>query len=167
MSLQTRISELITAIGADIKNLVTTRGTMAALTTTEKGSLVGALNELKGAIDALEAGSGAINDATTGPSTTWSSEKINTEIDGAIAALVDGAPEALDTLRELADALGGQDGAIENLLTAVGNRLRFDDVQTLTAQQKVQGNANLGSLSLVQSGDPETDLVALYNTAKA
>lgn len=167
MSLQTRLSALITAIGADIKNLSDTRGTMASLTTTEKSNLVGALNELKAAIDALEAGSGAISDGTTGTSTTWSSTKINTEIVNAINALVDGAPTALNTLLELATELQAQDTAVDGLVTAVANRVRFDAAQTLDSTQKAQANTNIGSLSLVNSGDPETDLAALYTAAKA
>lgn len=167
MSLQTRLAELITAIGADINNLLTTRGTMASLTTTEKTNLVGALNELDAAIDALEAGSGAINDSATGTETTWSSSKISTSIDAAITALVDGAPGALDTLAELATELADQDSVAAALTTAVANRVRFDAAQTLDSTQKAQGNTNLGSLSLVQSGDPETDLAALYTAAKA
>ena len=167
MSLQTRLSELITAIGADISGLVTTRGTMASLTTTEKTNLVGALNELKAAIDAVEAGSGAIDDGVTGTGTTWSSTKIDASITAAINALVAGAPTALDTLAELATELADQDSVAAALTTAVGNRVRFDAAQTLDSTQKAQANTNMGSLSLVNSGDPETDLAALYTTAKA
>ncbi|MGH8073656.1 MAG: hypothetical protein ACREO4_06235 [Lysobacter sp.] len=167
MSLQTRLAELITAVGTDISNLLTTRGTMASLTTTEKTNLVGALNELKAELGTLAEGSGAINDAATSTETTWSSSKIDTSITAAIAALVDGAPGALDTLAELATELNDQDSVAAALTTAVGNRLRFDAAQTLDSTQKAQGNTNLGSLSLVQSGDPETDLAALYTAAKA
>lgn len=167
MSLQTRLGELITAIGTDIAGLLATRGTMASLTTTEKGNLVGALNELKAEIEALEAGSGAIDDGTTGLSTTWSSTKIDQSITDAITALVNGAPGALDTLSELATALEDESDAVAALTSALANRLRFDAAQTLDSTQKAQGNANLGSLSLVQAGDPETDLAALYTAAKA
>lgn len=167
MSLETRLSELITAVGTDIKSLIATRGVMANLTTVEKTNLVGALNELKAAVDAVEAGSGAINDAATGLDTTWSSTKISAEITASITALVDGAPAALDTLLELANELTAQDSALDGLLTSLASRVRFDAAQTLTAPQKVQANANMGSLSLEQSGDPETDLAALYTAAKA
>lgn len=167
MSLQTRLSELISAIGADIATLTATRGTMASLTTTEKTNLVGALNELKAEIDALAAGSGAIDDGVTGTSTTWSSQKITNDITAAVNALVDGAPGALDTLNELATELADQDSAIGAITTALSNRVRFDAAQTLDTTQKAQANTNIGSLSLVQSGDPETDLVALYTAAKA
>lgn len=165
MSLQTRLSELITAIGADIRGLLNTRGTMAALTTTEKSNLVGALNELHTLIGG-SSGAG-INDAVTATDSTWSSSKIDATVTAAIAALVDGAPTALDTLSELATELADQDSVAAALTTAIGNRVRFDAAQTLDATQKAQANTNMGSLSLEQSGDPETDLAALYTTAKA
>ena len=46
MSLQTRLNELITAIGTDIKALISDQGNLAALNTTAKGSLVAAINEI-------------------------------------------------------------------------------------------------------------------------
>lgn len=167
MSLQTRLAELITAIGTDINALLTTRGTMASLTTTDKTNLVAALNEVKVIADSAAGGGAAINDAVTATDTTWSSSKISDSIGAAITALVDGAPDLLNTLKELADELSDQDSVAAALTTAVANRVRFDAAQSLDAPQKVQGNANLGSLSLLQAGDPETDLAALYATAKA
>lgn len=167
MSLISRVTDLINEIGPDIKALQTTRGTMASLTTTEKSNLVGALNELKSALDAVAAGSGAISDGTTSTSTTWSSTKISTQISSAISDLVNGAPTALDTLKELADELSSQGSAASALTIAVGNRVRYDAAQTLDGTQKAQANTNIGSLSLANSGDPDTDLAALYATAKA
>lgn len=167
MTLQTRLSDLITAIGTDIKGLLTTRGTMASLTTTEKTNLVGALNELKDLIDGISGGGAEIDDDNTASGTTWSSSKISTQISAAITALVDGAPGALDTLNEIAEQLGDDESAISGLLTAVGNRVSYADAQSLDATQKAQANANIGSLSLANAGDPDTDLVALYTTAKS
>lgn len=42
--------------------------------------------------------------------------------DQKVADLVDGAPEALDTLKELADALNQNEGAIEGLLEQIGTK---------------------------------------------
>ena len=47
MSLRTGITALAQAIGADIKALFAGQGTLSSLATTEKTSLVGAINELK------------------------------------------------------------------------------------------------------------------------
>jgi hypothetical protein len=162
--LASSVSTLAQAIGADIKTLTSGQGTLSALSTTAKGSLVAALNELKTAIDAIVLTS-LISDAATGTTSdtavTWSAYKIKSQVDGAIAALINSAPAALDTLKELADALGSQDSAITNLLTAVGNRVRIDADQTLTTDQLAQVWENIGL------GDPTLDLAGAYNTAKA
>ena len=47
MSLRTGITALAQAIGTDIKALFSGQGTLSSLATTEKASLVGAINELK------------------------------------------------------------------------------------------------------------------------
>lgn len=163
---ETRLRELATAIGTDVKLLTGKIGDLATLSTTAKNSLVAALNELKTAVDNA-AGAPEVNDAATNTTNTWSSQKISDQITAAISALTTGAPTALDTLNELAAAIGDDANFASTITTALGNRLRFDAAQTLTAPQKVQGNANLGSVSLVQVGDPDADLVAAYNTAKA
>lgn len=160
MSLQTRLTELISAIGADINELVTSRGSLAALTTTEKTNLVAALNEVRTL--ALSAGGDgvAIDDNATGPDAAWSAQKVAAEITAAIDRLVDGAPAALDTLQELADALQDQESAAAALTQAVANRVRFDAAQSLTPQEQAQACGNIGV------GDPDVDLAALYVSAK-
>lgn len=63
----------------------------------------------------------------------------------AVAAVIDSAPAALDTLNELAAALGDDANYSTTVSTALGNRLRVDvNNQSLTSTQ--QGNAltNLG-----------------------
>ncbi|KPU83531.1 hypothetical protein JI58_08495, partial [Marinosulfonomonas sp. PRT-SC04] len=52
------------------------------------------------------------------------------DIDAAIAALLDGAPGALDTLNELATALGDSDNAMAAIITQLGLKL---DATTYTA----------------------------------
>ena len=47
-----------------------------------------------------------INDTSTSAGATWSSQKINTAINNAVSSLVNGAGTTLDTLKELAGALG-------------------------------------------------------------
>lgn len=86
-------------------------------------------------------------------------------VDTSVAALRTelraGAGAALDTFAEVAAQLGADETAAAALSTAVGNRVRYDAAQTLTTPQKAQACANLGV------GDPEQDLLAAYNTAKA
>jgi hypothetical protein len=80
---------------------------------------------------------------------------------------VGGAGAALDTLKELADALNNDPSFATTIATQIANRVRFDDAQVLTAPQKAQARANIGAQSAAAIGDPDRDLVADYNTAKA
>ena len=154
---QERITALAQAIAADIKRLTTNEGTLTALTTTDKTSLVNAINELKSSI----ANATNINDTSTSKSATWSSDKINTSINNAVSALVNGAGTTLDTLKELANALGNDANFSTTIATQMGKRVRVDAAQTFTVAEQAQGCANLGI------GNPDTDFVAAYNTAKA
>ncbi len=78
-------------------------------------------------------------------------EELDTEkastgyVTSAINALVAAAPGALDTLDELAAALGDDANFAATTATALGNRLRFDASQSLNAVQKaqLQSNGNL------------------------
>lgn len=158
MSLQAQLSALITSIATDIKSLIANQGSLANLQTSAKSNLVAALNELKTSLGS----SALINDATiSSTSLTYSIDKINSQISAAVSALVSGAPTALDTLNELAIAIESDQSGIAGLVTAVGNRIRYDASQSLTSPQQVQACLNIGV------GDPTTDLAAAYATAKA
>lgn len=164
MSLETRIIALAQAIGTDVKTLTIKQGDLTSLSTTAKGNLVAAINELYGAVG----GAGAqINDTAGNGDTlvTWSADKIYDTIEAAKLAikndLVNGASAALDTLSELASALNNDPSFAVTIATELGNRVRFDSAQTLTAAQKLQACTNIGI------GDPERDLAAAYVTAKA
>ena len=164
MSLETRIIALAQAIGTDVKTLTVKQGDLTSLSTTAKGNLVAAINELYGAVG----GAGAqINDTAGNGDTlvTWSADKIYDTIEAAKLAikndLVNGASAALDTLSELASALNNDPSFAVTIATELGNRVRFDSAQTLTAAQKLQACTNIGI------GDPERDLAAAYVTAKA
>ena len=154
---QQRITELAQAIAADIKRLTTNQGTLTELTTTDKTSLVKAINELKSSI----ANATNINDTSTSTSATWSSDKINSSINNAVSALVNGASTTLDTLKELADALGNDANFATTIAAQMGKRVRVDAAQTFTVAEQAQGCANLGI------GNPDTDLLAVYTAAKA
>lgn len=164
MSLETKLIALAQAIGTDIKSLNLKTGDVQSLTTTNKSSIVDALNELHLAIN----NSGVQIDDQSGQGdyfTTWSSDKITEELNElrtSIASdLTGGAPEALDTLAELAEALNNNPSFAAEIATQIGNRVRFDDEQVLTAAQKLQACQNIGI------GNFEVDLVSTYLTAKA
>lgn len=167
MSLETKIISLAQAIGADIKTARTERGTLSSLSTTAKSNLVAAINELHTAVQSISAGAAGINDSAGDGNTTetWSANKIYDTIEAAKAAVINsvtnGAGTALDTLAELAAALGNDPNFAATIATGLSNRVRFDAAQTLDSTQKSQACANIGV------GNPEHDFVGDYNTAKA
>jgi hypothetical protein len=77
---------------------------------------------------------------------------LTTAIANAIASLVNTAPTTLDTLKELADAIGDDANFSATMTAALGFRLRFDAAQTLTGPQKTQAIANLALATVAASG---------------
>ena len=177
MSLESRIIALAQAMGTDVKALTAAQGSLSALGTTTKTSLVAAINELL----TLIGGSGAsIDDAAGNGNTavTWSADKIFDSIEAAKTAvkndLVNGAGAALDTLNELAAALGNDPSFASTIATEIANRVRYDAAQTLTAPQQTQARANIGAASaadvsglLTGLGTYDRDYAADYTAAKA
>lgn len=164
MTMETRLIALAQAIGADVKNIRDKQGDLTSLSTAAKGNLVAAINEIFALVGAggVQIDDGAGNGATT---VTWSADKIYDSIELAKQAVKDsilnGAGAALDTLKELADALNNDPNFAANIATQISNRVRYDAAQTLTTAQRLQACQNIGI------GDPEADFVAAYNTAKA
>ena len=161
-TLQVRITDLATRVATEIKSVRTlvngNASDLSALTTTQKTSLVSAINELKTAIDNAPGSSITISDSTSSTTEVWSSSKIAAEIQAAKDALTNGAAAALDTLSELASALGNDANFASTVTTSLGYRLRYDASQTLTAAQKTQACTNLGI------GEPDTDFVTTFNS---
>lgn len=177
MSLESKIVALATAIGNDVKDLRVKQGDLTSLSTTAKTNLVAAINELATMI----AGAGvSINDTAGNGATTvtWSADKIFDTIEAAKTAvkndLTNGATAALDTLSELAAALGNDPNFATTIATGLSNRVRVDAVQTFTSPQQAQGRANIGAaaaadLTALTTGlaNYDRDFTADYNTAKA
>jgi hypothetical protein len=179
------LSDLITSIGTDYKQIRTwltgsSSGNLTGLTTTDKTSMVNAINEVNGKTavvpDATVANKGIVELATlaevaTGTDTVRAvtpegvrqeRAALKTEILGA------GVPAALDTLDELAAALGDDANFAASTTTALANRVRVDTAaQGLDATQQGNARTNISVYSKTELGDPETDLVALYTAAKA
>ena len=79
-----------------------------------------------------------------------SNAAVKDAIDTAITNLIDNSPTALDTLNELAAALGDDANFSTTVTTALGNRLQFDQYQALTSAQVTQVLNNLLITSTVQ-----------------
>ena len=142
MSLLTRITALINSIATDIKDVYAKIGNLNTLQTTTKSSLVGAINEIKASGGLL------INDSTPSASTTFSGTAINSKIATAKTEvkneILGGASAAYDTLQEIQAQMVADDTAAASLTTAVGQRPTY-----------------------AETGNLDTDLVQIYNTAKA
>lgn len=78
---------------------------------------------------------------------------VQTAIYQAVANLVSTTPAALDTLMELAAALGNDPEFATHVADALGVRLRFDGPQSLSGAQQLQAiaNLNLGSMALQEA----------------
>lgn len=132
MSLETNVSDLATRVATESKALRTlingNVSNLSALTTTDKTNLVAAINEVAAAVG----GAGAtIDDGTVSTLTVWSSDKTNDEIDAAIAAVLDTAPGALDTLNELAAALADDPNFATTMTTALAGKVGTTGSETI------------------------------------
>lgn len=162
--LKTLLEEFVVFLGGDIKKLkaedtklhgsisaieasLAKMGDLTTLTTTEKTSLVKAINELKASI-------GAVNTGTD-------ENAVNLLIDNKINSLVDNAPEALNTLKEIADKLQADETTATALAGSVSKKVDFSSAQTLSTEQQKQAQENIGL------GDLTTlNLIDTYTTAR-
>ena len=143
MSLATNVANLATAVATNAKTMRTLLNgnavDLSALTTVNKASLLAAINEIAAAVG----GAGAsIEDVGTSTLSVWSSSKTDSSINSAVAALVDASPAALDTLNELAAALGDDANFAATITASIGS-VRTD------------------------LGDHTTDFVAAFNAGLA
>jgi len=105
---------------------------------------------------------------STTPAAGDASTKVATTafVKAAIDALVASAPGTLDTLKELADAIGDDANFAGSVTAALANRLRVDAAQSLTTAQKTQAQNNLG-LNTLAIGFANIDPAALASQADA
>lgn len=187
MSLATRLSDLAYAIGTDMKAfrvMITgaSAGDINGLTTTDKTSVVAAINEVNakptsGAPpDATIAVKGIVELATLAEVTAGADSARAVTPEGvrqerlALKAEILGAgvPGALDTLDELAAALGDDANFAATITTALANRVRVDTAaQGLDATQQGNARTNIAAVGTADIGNFDADLVAVYVAAKA
>ena len=113
------ITEFAEFVGMKDKEIVKLIGDMQTLTTSQKATLVGAINEMDQRINSLLSSASGIDDTSTGDSSTLSAKKIIELLNQAKAdvknELLGGEVDAsIDTIKELGDMLKniqtGEDG---------------------------------------------------------
>lgn len=155
MSLQENLNNFVTRITTEFKKVYGFIGSTVNLATADKTSVVNAINEVNAKSGNL------INDnAANSTTTAFSANKTTQLIAAAKSEIIGGADNLHDTLKEISDLA---DSAAGSMTTAIGNRLRFDQAQSLTAGQKAQVATNGGLVLSSDIGDVNTDFVALFN----
>lgn len=97
--------------------------------------------------------SGSYNDLTDKPVISFDGYATEIFVATEIANLVNSSPVTLDTLNELAVALGNDPNFATTITTALGNRVRIDtNDQSLTTQQKSNVVTNLGLSNVATTG---------------
>lgn len=158
-----RLENLNIQVGTDIGGIFKLiadvqgyQGNLADLSTTAKTNFVAAINEIKSQIGSIDL-TALIDDNNVKLSGTWSSSKISdfvtTKVSDAVSQVTNGAPEALDTLKELADAFTANGSMIDTVLSALAKRVRVDKEQNFTEVEKAMGRANLGAVSATDFSD--------------
>lgn len=192
-TLESRLISLAQAVGGDVKTINTAIGTLANLTTsqktslvvalnelnssigtlsslntTQKGSLVAAINEVLSAVNNIDL-SGLIDDLAGNGDTdvTYSADKIVDLLAALKTEIMGGIPAStLDTIKELADYLS--DNTVSGgLVEQLGLRVRVDAAQSFNSTQQAQGRSNIGAVASADIGNTDRDLAADYTTAKS
>lgn len=155
MSTTTNITALAERIRDEFNSHKVIQGALAGLQTVDKSSLVNAINEIVANVGV------GIDDATTNASTTWSSNKIQSEVNTAVASILGGAGVDDDTLSELAAKISALAAADVNLVSA-------DEAQPFTETQQAQARANISAPSIADTNAIQADATqALSNSATA
>lgn len=112
---------------------------------------------------------------TSNDKANWADKYTKAEVDNKISGLVNSAPETLDTLNELASALGNDPNFATTIATQIGNKANSSDVYNKSETDTFLLNkTNDSDLSPVaKSGSyndlvdkPEQDLSNYYNKAE-
>ena len=163
MSLATRIESLVIRVAQEFNDVRAKAGHLASLSTTDKSSLVAAINELQAAVVTAT----AIDDQSVASTSTYSSVKIVGLLDALKAEILGGADAAYDTLVEIQQLLQNGTSGLDALLAAVNLRVRFDAAQTLTVAEQLQARTNIGAVAAADVGNTDTDFVVIFDGALA
>lgn len=147
------------AIGAGTSDLVI--GTTSA--TAKAGNYVPSWGEVTNKPQVLA--SGATAEAARDEISVLSTAEVQAAISTAIENVVDGAPAAYDTLKEIADYIADNQDVLGSITTGLSNRVRVDSPQAFTEPEKQQGRDNLDVYGRTEIGNPGTNFVAVFEAA--
>ncbi len=150
---------LVTAIGNDIKKLILDIGSLPALTTESRNSIVSAINELYVSIEDIYNG-GTIYDDGSIPNKTWSSSKIASEINKSSNELNSDITALAISVNGLSSLLSDFQVEMDGITTIGENVVRTDGLQSKTDFEKHNACANIGI------GDYDYDFANDYNNLK-
>ena len=149
-----RLSSAFTKITSKLNALKSEIGITTSLSTTDKSSLVAAINETLGVAQAAaNTGGAVIDDSVTNLVNAWSSTKINSEITSAITNALEG-----EDLSDLADA-------IANLQLTDAGLVSANTAQSFTAAQQLQARQNIDAASATEVGNTDYDFEADIDSA--
>lgn len=135
MSTVTQLQSLGTILGTEIKNIREATGDLSQLTVDQKSSLVAAINELlaimNGELNAL------IDDTATSTESIYSSTKIDDVLNNAVTNLINNAPVAFDTLKEIADWISTDVAQAAAIQASIDKRVPYHEVIAL-AQNEIE-----------------------------
>ena len=137
--------------GGSIVEVSTTPSTLAVDGNTTVGGTLGVTGTTTaGTVNATNVTvSGTLTVPTPSADTDAASKGyVDTEITSAVATVIDSSPAALDTLNELAAALGDDPNFSTTITTTIGTKLPKDGSEAMT------GNLNLGTNKVVNVVDP-------------
>lgn len=158
------------ALGVRIDGVSAAQGVTQSQVTAAAGGSTNLAARIQALADAIAAGGGEASQAIAAVASDLNQEiaKRQTAIANAVANLLDSSPGTLDTLNELAAALGDDPNFASTVSTSLGNRLRVDAAQGLSAGQKAQAKANLDLQNVNNTADadkPISTAQALANAA--
>lgn len=79
-----------------------------------------------------------------------SDSAMTTIAENAISSWVGAAPDALNTIIELASALQENDGELQAIMEALANRVRVDVAQNFDETKKAMGRSNIDAVSTAE-----------------
>jgi hypothetical protein len=165
-------------IVTQIKSKTAPIGNVLNLTTSAKGTLVDAVNEVNGIAKAASGGGPAtpINDTTPSTTSVYSSSKTEDRINTVATAKAEetftrvsgGAPEAFDSFKEFSDYVAADKTGAAAMTASINEKVSFNSAQTLTAAQQLQARSNIGAVASADIGDIQNvDFVSVIRTAMA